>query len=101
LITRQEIEKTLQLMCSYSIYAIEEELKQGFLTLSGGHRVGLSGRCVLEGSRIKTLKNISGMNIRIAREVRNCGYELVKMLYSGELRHTLIVSPPGCGYGVF
>jgi stage III sporulation protein AA len=97
LITRQDIEKTLQLMCSYSIYAIEEELKQGFLTLTGGHRVGLSGRCILEGSRIKTLKNISGMNIRIAREVRNCGYELVKMLYSDELKHTLIVSPPGCG----
>lgn len=96
-ITRQDIEKTLQLMCSYSIYAIEEELRQGFLTLAGGHRVGLSGRCVLEGSKIKTMKSISGMNIRVAREVRNCGYELVKLLFREGLKHTLIVSPPGCG----
>lgn len=97
LVTRQDIEKTLQLMCSYSIYAIEEELKQGFITLSGGHRVGLSGRGVIEGSKIKTLKNISGMNIRIAREVKGCGSKLVNMLFKDGLKHTLIASPPGCG----
>lgn len=97
IVTRQDIEKTLQLMCSYSIYAIEEELKQGFITLSGGHRVGLSGRGVIEGSKIKTLKNISGMNIRIAREVKGCGSKLVNMLFKDGLKHTLIASPPGCG----
>lgn len=96
-VTRQDIEKTLQLMCSYSIYAIEEELKQGFITLAGGHRVGLSGRGVIEGSKIKTLKNISGMNIRIAREVKGCGNKLVSLLFKDDLKHTLIASPPGCG----
>lgn len=96
-ITRQDIDKTLQLMCNYSIYAIEEELKQGFLTLTGGHRVGFSGRGVIEGNKIKTLKNISGMNIRIAREVRGCGNKLVASLYGDGLKHTLIASPPGCG----
>lgn len=96
-VTRQDIEKTLQLMCSYSIYAIEDELKQGFITLAGGHRVGLSGRGVIEGSKIKTLKNISGMNIRIAREVKGCGNKLVSILFEDELKHTLIASPPGCG----
>lgn len=97
IITRQDIDKTLQLMCNYSIYAIEEELKQGFLTLTGGHRVGISGRGVIEGSRIRTLKNISGMNIRIAREVKGCGNKLVNLLFSDGIKHTLIASPPGCG----
>ena len=46
---------------------------------------------------IKTIKNISGMNIRIAREVKDCSYELVKELYSIGVRNTLIASPPGCG----
>lgn len=96
-VTKADLEKTLQLMCDYSIYAIEEELKQGFLTLRGGHRVGLTGREVMEGEKIKTLKNISGMNIRIAREVKGCGTELVRSLYKDGLRHTLIASPPGCG----
>lgn len=96
-VTRQEIDKTLQLMCNYSIYAIEEELKQGFLTLTGGHRVGFSGRGVIEGSRIKALKNISGMNIRIAREVRGCGGKIVNLLFNDGVKHTLIASPPGCG----
>lgn len=97
IVTRQDIEKTLQLMCNYSIYAIEEELKQGFLTLTGGHRVGLSGRCVIEGNRIKTLKNISGMNIRIAREVKGSGNKVVELLFTDGIKHTLIASPPGCG----
>lgn len=92
-----DIEKTLQLMCDFSIYAVEEELKQGFLTLSGGHRVGITGRVVLEGNKIKTIRNISGMNIRIAREVKGCGRELTELLYKDGLKHTLISSPPGCG----
>lgn len=97
IVERQDIEKTLQLMSDYSIYAIEEELKQGFLTLRGGHRVGLTGRVVLEGNRIRTIKSISSLNIRIAREVKGCARDVVKMLYQDGIKHTLIASPPGCG----
>lgn len=94
---KHDIEKTLQLMCDYSIYAIEDELKQGFLTLRGGHRVGIVGRGVIDEGRIRTIKNISGMNIRIAREVKGCGLNLARTLYSDGVKHTLIASPPGCG----
>lgn len=94
---RSEIEKILQFMCNYSIYAVEEELKQGFLTLRGGHRVGLCGRAVIENGRIKTIKNISGINIRIAKEIKGCAREIVGLLYGDRLKHTLIASPPGCG----
>lgn len=94
---RSDIEKTLQIMSDFSIYAIEEELKQGFITIKGGHRIGLCGRIVLEGNVVKTIKNISGMNIRIAKEVKGCSADLVKKLYSSGLKHTLIASPPNCG----
>jgi stage III sporulation protein AA len=97
IVDRSDMDKSLQLMCNYSIYSVEEELKQGFLTLRGGHRVGLTGRIVVEGKKIRTLKNISGINIRVAREVMGCGTKLVKSLYSTGIKHTLIASPPGCG----
>lgn len=97
IITKEVIGRILQLMSSYSIYAIEEELRQGFLTLKGGHRVGFVGRGVLEENKIKILKNISGLNIRIAREVKGCAANLTERLYAEGIKHTLIISPPGCG----
>lgn len=97
IIQKEEIGRILQLMSNYSIYAIEEELKQGFLTLKGGHRVGFAGRGVVEDNKIKILKNISSLNIRIAREVKGCALEVVKKIYKDGIKHTLIVSPPGCG----
>ncbi|EYE89691.1 stage III sporulation protein AA [Fervidicella metallireducens AeB] len=97
IVERQDIEKTLTLMSNYSIYSIEEELKQGFLTLKGGHRVGLTGRIVMEDRNIRTMKNISGMNIRIAKEIKGCGNKIIKEIYGEGIKHTLIASPPGCG----
>ncbi|TDT61954.1 stage III sporulation protein AA [Fonticella tunisiensis] len=96
-VIREDMERALQLMSDYSIYAVEDEIKQGFLTLRGGHRVGITGRGVIDGKKIKTIKNISGMNIRIAREVKGCGFELTEKLYRDGVKHTLIASPPGCG----
>ena len=58
----------------YSIYAYQEEISQGFLTLQGGHRVGLAGKVVMEGSTIKTIKNISFLNIRFAHEIKGCAF---------------------------
>ncbi|WP_207670903.1 stage III sporulation protein AA [Caloramator sp. E03] len=97
IVEKDDIDRTLQLMSDFSIYAVEEEIKQGFLTLKGGHRVGIVGRTILEENRIKTVRNVSSLNIRIAREVKGCGMSLVKKIYSDGIKHTLIASPPGCG----
>lgn len=96
-ISGEEIAKTLLIMSNYSIYAIEDELRQGFITIYGGHRVGFVGRVVAEGAKIKVIKNISSLNIRIAREVKGCSDYLIKELYYDGFKNTLIVSPPGCG----
>lgn len=96
-ISKSELEKMFLMMCDYSIYSMEEDIRQGFITIKGGHRIGLAGRVVQDNGKIKTLKNISFMNIRIAKEVKNCALNIVKEIYSEKISHTLIVSPPGCG----
>ena len=97
-VTKQDVTDILHCMSDFSLYALEDELRQGFMTLEGGHRVGLVGKVVLENNQIKTLKYISGMNIRIAHEVIGCSEHIMPYLLSRErVYHTLIISPPGCG----
>lgn len=93
-----EIREMMEYISNYSVYAYEEEVKQGFLTIQDGHRVGICGKVVLTDGKIKTIRNISFLNIRLAREKKDCAKELLPYLMEGErLCHTLIVSPPGCG----
>lgn len=96
-VSKDEISRTMLMMSNYSLYAIEDELKQGFITIEGGHRVGFVGSVVGDGKGIKVIKNISGLNIRIAREVKGCSDRLVKDVFAEGIKNTLIVSPPGCG----
>ena len=93
-----EIRETVSLLSGYSLYAFEEELRQGYLTLEGGHRVGFCGKAVMEDGKIRTLKQINALNIRIAKELMGWGEAFLPYLLEGEqFFHTLIVSPPGCG----
>ncbi len=96
---RQGLEAVLKNICQDSFYAFEDELKQGFLTAAGGHRVGIAGQAVLdERGRIRTIKNIAFINIRIARQVKDAADRILPHVYHrGELLNTLILAPPGCG----
>lgn len=98
-ISKEDTSNILQLISDYSIYAIEEELRNGFITLKGGHRVGFTGKTVLENGKIKTLKYISGFNFRISRELKGVGDPVIPFIKTsrGEIYHTLIISPPQCG----
>jgi stage III sporulation protein AA len=90
---------TLQLIACGSLYAFEDDLRQGYITIRGGHRVGLVGRVVLLKGRVATLKDISGFCIRIAHEVLGAADNVMKHLVKPPRRlyHTLIISPPRCG----
>ena len=97
-VSSQDIRDTLEYMSRYSLYAFDEELRQGFLTIPGGHRVGIAGQTVAEKSSVRTLRNISFLNIRVAREVKGCAGGLLPWLYQeGTIGSTLIISPPRCG----
>lgn len=93
-----QISQILAYLGNYSLYAYEDEIRRGFLSLPGGHRVGLAGRTVLEGGRIKTMTEISSLNLRFAHEVKGCADELEPYLWEEErLCSTLIISAPGGG----
>lgn len=95
----EELEGLLGHICHYSLYAFEDELRQGFITVRGGHRVGVAGQAVLESDgHIRTIKNISFMNIRISHEVKGAADGVLSRMYGSEgLKSALILSPPGCG----
>lgn len=95
----EELESLLGHLCRYSLYAFTDEIRQGFLTVQGGHRVGLAGQVILDGDgRIKNMKYIRYLNIRIAHEVKGVSDKTLPFLYNqGEVLNTLIISPPGCG----
>lgn len=92
------IKEILGIFSRHSLYAFEDEVRQGFLTIEGGHRVGISGKTVLEGQRIRTIKDISGLNIRLAHQKIGCADRILPFLYeNGCLKNTLFLSPPGAG----
>jgi len=99
LCTREDINTTLQLISKNSLYAFEQEIKMGFLTIVGGHRVGLVGQAIVDDGKITALKNISSLNIRIAREVKGCADGVMPYLIGpgNRIVSTLIISPPCCG----
>lgn len=98
-IEKEALTDILNQICHDSVYAYEDELKQGFLTVAGGHRVGIAGQAVVEeDGRVRTLKHVSAMNIRIAHEIKGAADKVLPSLYeAGRLCNTLIISPPGCG----
>lgn len=97
-VTSGQVNEILAYLSNYSLYAYEDEIRRGFLSLPGGHRVGLTGRTVLERTHIKTMTEISSLNIRFAHEIKGCADSLLPHLWKGgTLLHTLIISAPGIG----
>lgn len=97
-ITSEDMIRIIENFCNNSIYSVQNEINAGYITLKGGHRVGLSGTSVFQDNEIKNIKYISSLNIRIAREVKGCSkYILKRILKNNDFENTLIVSPPGCG----
>ncbi|AIS52368.1 stage III sporulation protein AA [Thermoanaerobacter kivui] len=99
IVTKEDCEKAFQLISKSSVYAFEEEIRNGYITLKGGYRVGIVGKCVLENGYIKTLKNLSGYNYRITKEIKGAAEDILKYIlnFSGDVYNTLIISPPQCG----
>lgn len=96
----EDMSQTIEMISQSSLYAIEEELRQGYVTLPGGHRVGMVGKTVLSERQIKTMKHISALNIRISRQVIGAANKVMPEIIGAEgkdLYHTLLISPPQCG----
>lgn len=83
-VTRADIDESFRLACEYSIHSYQREIAQGFLTVRGGHRIGLCGTAVVKCGVVESVKDISGMNIRVAREVFGSADEIMHRVLSGD-----------------
>ena len=83
-------------VCSNSVYALKEEIKNGFITLQGGHRVGICGRCVITEDKTEGIVDITALNFRVAREFINCSLPVFRKLKS-KPQNVVFISPPNSG----
>lgn len=97
--TERELDEILKNVCHYSMYAFENEIRQGFLTIPGGHRIGVAGQVILnENGSIRNMNHIRFLNIRISHQIIGAADRIMELLYEGgQFCNTLLVSPPGCG----
>ena len=99
-VSEKEIIYILEKLCNNSIYAYKNQICDGFITVKGGHRVGITGNCVIENGKIINVKYISSLNFRIAREVIGCSFNILDKVIdikNNSINNTLIVSEPGKG----
>jgi len=96
--SKENLKSMIQKISNYSLYAYEEDIRQGFITIKGGHRIGIAGECVMEKGEVKTIRNISSVNIRICREIIGCSDKVIRFIASEHrIYNTIIISPPKCG----
>ncbi len=95
-----QVDNMFSYLCQYSPYAHSEALKQGFLTVSGGHRIGVAGQVFRTSDGIGGIRNIRFLNVRISHEIRDVAKPYVPYLYEkngGKIQNCLVISPPGRG----
>jgi stage III sporulation protein AA len=98
ILKKDEITAIFNHICNYSPYAYESQMRQGYLTVAGGHRIGMSGQVVLEGEKVVLMKQVQFLHIRIVHEVPGAARGLLSYLYEeGRFLNTLVISPPGAG----
>ncbi|MDY3030599.1 MAG: stage III sporulation protein AA [Clostridia bacterium] len=97
-ITRTHIEEALELASHSSLYAKKDSIAEGFITIEGGHRIGICGSGVFKNGRLDFLKDISSLNYRLACEyIGAADIPSQSAINGGEVMNTLFISPPGAG----
>ena len=98
IVTQSEILNILQSLCNNSIYSYQNQICEGYITLQGGHRVGITGNVAMKEGNIINVNYVSSLNFRVAREIIGASNDILKeILIDNEIKNTLIVSKPGCG----
>ena len=100
IIETEDILQTLQNICDNSIYSYQNQICEGFITIKGGHRIGITGNVITSGRIITNINYISNLNFRIARQIIGCSNNLLDYILdivNNTIYNTLIISPPGAG----
>ena len=96
-VTTKDILEILQHICENSIYSYQKEMCEGYITIKGGHRIGITGNCVIENNKIINIKYISSLNFRIAKQVIGCSNSMIHHIINKKnknIYNTLIASLP-------
>ena len=97
-VTGRDLETVLELASASSVHTVMEQIKNGFVAVEGGHRLGLCGAGVMEGGRLVNVRELSSLSLRVAREFKGLSKEVLPKLWGVHgLESTLILSPPGGG----
>ncbi|MBE7026923.1 MAG: stage III sporulation protein AA [Ruminococcaceae bacterium] len=98
IVTPRDITRTLELLTDGAVYSYQEQIKSGYITTSGGNRVGIAGRSVINEGKIDYITDISGFNFRIAGAIKGVADNVIKSIICQDvINNTLIISPPGYG----
>ena len=97
ILDKQEIEECFRSVCGYSVHTHQAEIGKGYVTTREGHRVGICGTAVMGESGVKGMREITSLNIRIAREIKGCADELIRLAYKDGICGLMIIGEPGCG----
>lgn len=98
--SQEEILETLQYICNNSIYSYQTQICNGYITLKGGHRVGITGSVVISDGKVNNINYISSLNFRISKQIIGASSRILKYVLNVEennVYNTLIISPPGAG----
>lgn len=96
IVTPKDVSDTFQSICGYSVYSHQNEIKHGFLTMQGGHRAGLCGTAVYQNGTLSNIRDVSSINIRIARQISGAADKLLEMM-NGDFGGLLLCGAPSCG----
>ena len=98
IINTEDVLRIMEYITENSIYSYQKQICEGYITLKGGHRVGISGNVVVENEKVININYIYSLNFRISKEIIGVAEKIVKhILENGEIKNTLIISPPGAG----
>lgn len=100
IVTTEEILKIMQMVCDNSIYTYQNQICNGFITIKGGHRIGVTGNAIFKEHKVSNINYISSLNFRIAKQIIGASKHVLKYVLDTEensIYNTLIVSPPGAG----
>lgn len=95
--TAEEVEEIVLSASGHSVYTVENQLRQGFLTGAEGERIGIAGTFVYEGGKVLSVNHITSLCIRIPHAVKGCAEEIYRRCFAGGICSLLILSPPGEG----
>lgn len=96
-VSAQAVKEIVLRAAEFSMYAVNDDICQGFLTIEGGIRIGVAGETVFDLKQIRTVKNYNALNIRMPHEVIGCADRVTRYLQGIRIKSALYISPPGAG----